>query len=202
MSFNKVRLLTVCLLAAFVIAGFLAPYGLLVGPIADAFATEPGVIGSLFSLFTGGIFAGYIVAFYLFTKVRVGTVIFLGYGLVALVVSSIFLAPGVLTLSTALAAIGFCCSLVVCGSVTLISQTWHDKQRQSVLVAQDAAFNGGGIFFTALTAHLIEKGSSWQLAYAPPALFALVTIALAAFTRLGFAGQTEQQSKEASEWNA
>jgi predicted MFS family arabinose efflux permease len=202
MSSNSVRLLAVCLLAAFVIAGFLAPYGLLVGPIADAFATEIGVIGSLFSLFTGGIFLGYIVAFYLFAQVKVETIIVVGYGVVALAVASILLTPGIVTLSTALAVIGFCCSLVVCGSVTLISQTWHGKQRQSALVAQDAAFNGGGIFFTAITAHLIGKDLSWQVAYAPPAFFAFLTIVLAIFTRLSVTEKTAQESKEMTEWNA
>lgn len=190
------------MLAAFVIAGFLAPYGILVGPIADAFVTEIGVIGSLFSFFTGGIFVGYIVAFYIFAQVKVKTIIVIGYGVVALAVTSIFLAPGIVTLSTALAVIGFCCSLIVCGSVTLISQTWHGKQRQSALVAQDAAFNGGGIFFTAITAHLIGKNLSWQVGYAAPALFALMTIALTMFTRLRITGQTEQESNEMTEWNA
>jgi TsgA-like MFS transporter len=195
------------MLAAFVIAGFLAPYGILVGPIADAFLTELGVIGSLFSFFTGGIFVGYIVAFYIFVQVKVKTIIVVGYGVVALAVTSIFLAPGIITLSTALAVIGFCCigfccSLIVCGSVTLISQTWHGKQRQSALVAQDAAFNGGGIFFTAITAHLIEQNLSWQVGYAPPALFALMTIALAIFTRLRITEQTEQKNNEMTEWNA
>jgi len=190
------------MLAAFVIAGFLAPYGILVGPIADAFVMEIGVIGSLFSLFTGGIFVGYIVAFYIFAQVKVKTIIVVGYGVVALAVTFIFLAPGIVTLSTALAVIGFCCSLIVCGSVTLISQTWHGKQRQSALVAQDAAFNGGGIFFTAITAHLIGRNLSWQVGYAAPALFALMTIALAIFTRLRITGQTEQKSNEMTEWNA
>ena len=196
MSSNNVRLLAVCLLAAFVIAGFLAPYGLLVGPIADAFATEIGVVGSLFSFFTGGIFLGYIVAFYLFDQVTVRTVIVVGYAVVALAVASIFLSPGIVTLSTALAVIGFCCSLVVCGSVTLISQAWHGKKRQSVLVAQDAAFNGGGIFFTVTTAYLIAKDLSWQLAYAPPVLFTLMAIALAIFTRLTISEKSEQNKSE------
>ena len=202
MSSSNVAVLAVCLLAAFVIAGFLAPYGLLVGPIADAFATEVGVIGSLFSFFTGAIFTGYIVAFYLFDQVSVKTVLIVGYGAVALAVASIFQAPGIVTLSTALAVIGFCCSLVVCGSVTLISQTWHGKQRQSALVAQDAAFNGGGIFFTVITAHLIAEKLSWQIGYAPPALFALMTIALAVFTRLRITRKTEQESEKLTEWNA
>ena len=62
MSSNNIRLFAVCMLAAFVISGFLAPYGLLVGPIANAFATQAGVIGSLFSFFTGGIFVGWTFA--------------------------------------------------------------------------------------------------------------------------------------------
>ena len=202
MSSNNVGLLAVCLLAAFVIAGFLAPYGLLVGPIADAFATKIGVIGSLFSFFTGGIFVGYIVAFYIFNQVRVETIIVIGYGVVALAVASIFLAPGIVTLSTALGVIGFCCSLVVCGSVTLISQTWNGKQRQSALVAQDAAFNGGGIFFTATTAYLIGKDLSWQVGYAPPVLFALITIVLAIFIRLRITEELEQRNDETTGWNA
>ena len=202
MSSNKIGLLAACLLAAFVIAGFLAPYGLLVGPIAEAFATETGVVGSLFSFFTGGIFAGYIVAFYVFDRVDVATIFIVGYGAVALAVAGIFLAPGIVALSAALAVIGFCCSLAVCGSVTLISQTWHGKNRQSVLVAQDAAFNGGGIFFTAVTAYLLGKNLEWQVAYAPPVVFALLTLALAIFTRLRITEETQQNKNEATEWNA
>lgn len=192
----------VCMLAAVVIAGFLAPYGLLVGPIANSFELEFGVIGSLFSFFTGGIFAGYIVAYYIFNQVKVKTVFVVGYGIVAIAVTSTFLAPGIVTLSTTLTAVGFCSSIIVCGSVTLISQTWHGKQRQSALVAQDAAFNGGGIFFTFTTAHFIEKNLSWQIAYAAPALFALLTIGLAIFTRLGITGQAEPKSADMTEWNA
>ncbi len=202
MSSNNVRVLAVCLIAAFVIAGFLAPYGLLVGPIADAFATEVGVIGSLFSFFTGGIFVGYIVAFYIFDQVKVKTIIIVGYGVVALAVASIFLVPGIPNLSIALAGIGFCCSLIVCGSATLISQTWIGKQRQSALVAQDAAFNGGGIFFTATTSHLIARQFSWQVAYVPPALFAVLTVVLAIFTRLRITGGTKQGGNVMTEWNA
>ena len=69
---------------------------------------EIGVIGSLFSFFTGGIFVGYIVAFYIFAQVKVTTIIVVGYGVVALAVTFIFMAPGIVTLSTALAVIGFC----------------------------------------------------------------------------------------------
>jgi fucose permease len=85
--------------------------------------------------------------------------------------------------------------------VTLISQTWHGKQRQSALVAQDAAFNGGGIFFTFTTALFIEKNLSWQIGYAAPALFVLLTIGLAIFTRLRITEQAEPKGTEMTEWN-
>ena len=75
MSFNKIRLFVVCMLTAFVIAGFLAPYGLLVGPIANAFDIEVGAAGSLFSFFTSGIFFGYIAAFYVFTRIGIKAII-------------------------------------------------------------------------------------------------------------------------------
>lgn len=202
MSANRVRLFIVCMLGAFVIAGFLAPYGLLIGPIAAALEAEIGVIGSLFSFFTGSIFFGYIVAFYIFDYVNVKTVILSGYGAVALAVALVILTPGLATLSIALTIIGFCCSLVVCGSVTLISQTWQGKQRQSALVAQDAAFNGGGIFFTAITAYLLGKNVFWQAGYIPAAVFALITIALAIFTRLRIRKQIVDEFGETTEWNA
>ena len=202
MSANRVRLFIICMLGAFVIAGFLAPYGLLIGPIAAALDAEIGVVGSLFSFFTGSIFVGYIVAFYVFDYVSVKTIILSGYGAVSLAVVLVILTPGLVTLSIALTIIGFCCSLVVCGSVTLISQTWQGKQRQSALVAQDAAFNGGGIFFTAITAYLLGKNVSWQVGYVPAAVFALITIALAIFTRLRIKKQIDDEVGATTEWNA
>jgi predicted MFS family arabinose efflux permease len=190
------------MLGAFVIAGFLAPFGLLIGPIAAALDAEIGAVGSLFSFFTGSIFVGYIVAFYVFDYVNVKTIILSGYGAVALAVVLLLLIPGLATLSIALTIIGFCCSLVVCGSVTLISQTWQGKQRQSALVAQDAAFNGGGIFFTAITVYMLGKNVSWQIGYVPAAVFALIAIALAIFTRLRIRKQTDDDIGETTEWNA
>ena len=202
MSFNKVRLFVVCMLTAFVIAGFLAPYGLLVGPIANAFDIEVGAAGSLFSFFTSGIFFGYIAAFYVFTRIGIKAIIVGGYAVVILAVITVFLVPGIVTLSLALALIGFFCSLAVCGSVTLISQNWDGKKRQSALVAQDAAFNGGGMFFTAMTGYLLGQGFSWQAGYAPAATFALISIAIALFTRLAINQPAEDQTGEKTEWNA
>lgn len=202
MSFNKIRLFVVCMLTAFVIAGFLAPYGLLVGPIANAFDIEVGAAGSLFSFFTSGIFFGYIAAFYVFTRIGIKAIIVGGYAVVILAVIAVFLVPGIVTLSLALALIGFFCSLAVCGSVTLISQNWDGKKRQSALVAQDAAFNGGGMFFTAITGYLLGQGLSWQAGYAPAATFALISIAIALFTRLAINQPAEDQTGEKTEWNA
>lgn len=190
------------MLTAFVIAGFLAPYGLLVGPIANAFDIEVGAAGSLFSFFTSGIFFGYIAAFYVFTRIGIKAIIVGGYAVVILAVIAVFLVPGIVTLSLALALIGFFCSLAVCGSVTLISQNWDGKKRQSALVAQDAAFNGGGMFFTAITGYLLGQGFSWQAGYAPAATFALISIAIALFTRLAINQPAEDQTGEKTEWNA
>lgn len=202
MSFNKIRLFVVCMLTAFIIAGFLAPYGLLVGPIANAFDIEVGAAGSLFSFFTSGIFFGYIAAFYVFTRIGIKAIIVGGYAVVILAVIAVFLVPRIVTLSLALALIGFFCSLAVCGSVTLISQNWDGKKRQSALVAQDAAFNGGGMFFTAITGYLLGQGLSWQAGYAPAATFALISIAIALFTRLAINQPAEDQTGEKTEWNA
>lgn len=46
------------------------------------------------------------------------------------------------------AVFGVAISLVACGSSTLITQIWEGKARQTVLVAQDALFNGGGVIFS------------------------------------------------------
>ena len=202
MTFNRVRLLAVCMLAAFVISGFLAPYGLLVGPIADALSAEIGVVGSLFSFFTGGIFFGYIAAFFVFARVSIKSIVVSGYIFVLLAVGVIFVLPNIAVLSAALTVIGFFCSLTVCGSVTLISQTWDGKERQSALVAQDAAFNGGGMFFTAITGYLLAQGLTWQSGYVPAATFALAAAIIALFTRLTVNGSSDEDEGGTTEWNA
>ncbi len=169
------RIILVCVFASFVISGLLNPIGLIGGSVAESLDISLTEAVALFSYFTFGVFGGYIVSFYLFDYVRLKLVVVSSYLLLALTIVVLYLNNELL--SICLLLIGLFVSLEVCAASTLASWTWTDKPRQTVLIAQDAMFNGGGIIFTALTTYLLTQNFHWVSIY-------LVVGAVATFVAL------------------
>ena len=62
---NNLRLSFICLIINFIDAGLLAQMGLLTDPIATAFSVSITSAAAQFSMLTGGILAGSIIAYFL-----------------------------------------------------------------------------------------------------------------------------------------
>ena len=79
---NHAKVIVVCVLASFVMSGFLNPIGLISGPVADTFDIPLTVAVARFGYFTFGVFGGYILSFYIFDYLRMKTVMIGGYLLI------------------------------------------------------------------------------------------------------------------------
>ena len=70
-----------------------------------------------------------------------------------------------------------------------------------MLIGQDAAFNGGGIFFTSLTTWFIASGFHWGATYALVAIVTLIIALVASVTDLEAANRDRNELTGPTEWN-
>jgi len=183
-SINTFKTIIICVIASFLIAGFLNPIGQISSPVAEAFGIPVTVAVARFGYYTVGVFAGYILSFYLFDAIKIKTALIVGYSSVAVAVAALYLLESSLVFTVSLFIIGVLISVQVCGASTLVSWIWSGKQRQTMLIAQDAMFNGGGIVFTAMTTWFLANKFHWASTYVVVAGVALVIVIIAATTNI------------------
>jgi len=102
-----------------------------------------------------------------------------------------------------LTVFGVAISVASCGSGTLITQLWSGPARQTVLVAQDAMFNGGGVIFSIITTWFVTKqlpfGSTYMVV-AAIIIFVLV-LSLASNFQKDLTHHSEKNGHSRTEWN-
>jgi MFS family permease len=200
-QWNQIKIILICVLASFIMSGFLNPIGLISGPVAESFNIPLTDAVTRFGYFTFGVFAGYLLSFHIFDYVRVKSVLIVGYLLITLSVAGLYTFPSPTALAFFLFNIGLFASVQVCGASTLVSWIWSGKPRQTVLIAQDAMFNGGGIVFTAMTTWLLTAQYHWASVYVLVALFTLLLSAIAATTDIQTHKDADEDIDIKTQWN-
>ncbi len=198
---NRIKTILICVFASFVISGFLNPIGLISGPVAESYGIPVTVAVARFGYFTVGVFAGYILSFYIYDYIKLKSVVVTCYGLIAVSVAGLYTLNNSAALTFFLFVIGLLASVQVCGASTLVSWIWSGKPRQTVLIAQDAMFNGGGIVFTALTTWFLAANYHWASTYAVVGVVALLIATIAATVDIDEAKDKEEDSKIQTSWN-
>ena len=198
---NRIRIVLICIFASFIISGFLNPIGLISGPVAESFGIPITVAVARFGYFTVGVFAGYILSFYIFDYVKLKTVVVVGYALIAVSVGGLYAFQTAPALAFCLFMIGLTASVQVCGASTLVSWIWSGKRRQTVLIAQDAMFNGGGIVFTAITTWFLAADYHWASTYAVVAILALLIASIAATSQVQEQKDRNEGERIHTSWN-
>lgn len=201
---NQIRLMFIPLMATLIMAGFVTTIGLLTEPAAGHFGVPITEVASQFSWLAGGVFIGGIVAFFIYDHGSIKTVIAWSYvvALASILLlhfhSSYWLLPVLLTV------IGTLMAVVGCGGVTVITQQWYGHRRQSIMVAQDAMFNGGGIVFSGLATWFVVNQFGWSSVYLIVTVLMGIVVLLAITS--DFTPVVEQEAPEASggvgSWNA
>ena len=182
-------------------SGFVNPIGLISEPVSNAFGIPITSAVSAFGYFTFGVFAGYVVSFYIFDYLNFRLVVITGYLFLTAGIALLYTIETTVSLSILLFCLGVIASVEGCGAGTLISVNWQGRQRQVILIAQDAMFNGGGIVFTALTTWFIASEFHWASTYSVVAVIAIVLVGLAAITNLEPPTEQDWDSKYVTRWN-
>ena len=198
---NRVKTIFICLIASFVMSGFLNPIGLISEPVSQSLGIPITEAVARFGYFTVGVFFGYLVSFFVFDFIRLRLVVIFGYGLLMLAVGGLFLFENDAAMKFFLFVIGMLASVQVCGASTLVSSLWRDKPRQTMLIGQDAAFNGGGILFTSLTTWFIASGFHWGATYTLVAIIILIIALVASVTDFKSKSSVYNDLTGRTEWN-
>jgi TsgA-like MFS transporter len=200
LSMNRLSLTSMCLLISFTLGGISSQIGLLVSPIAEAFDLTQTVAAAQFSWLTGGILAGNILAAPTLRFFNIRYVVACCYGV--LIACSI----GLHSISVFhfvpffFSIIGLSAGIGVCAASTIIAQIWQANHRQSVLVAQDAFFNSGGMAFPAAIGFLLARHFAWSWGYLNIALIGVVIVFLASVSRFDLAQQSQPGESSSSDW--
>ena len=122
---NRVKTIFICLIASFVMSGFLNPIGLISEPVSQSLGIPITEAVARFGYFTVGVFFGYLVSFFVFDFIRLRLVVIFGYGLLMLTVGGLFLFENDAAMKFFLFIIGMLASVQVCGASTLVLSLIH-----------------------------------------------------------------------------
>jgi len=168
----------ICLLATFLISGMVTTLGLIIPSAATYFAVEVTTMATQFTWFTGAIFVGYLLSFIVFDRFTIKQVLITAY--VGCILSTLLMhwIKDFTLLALWLVIFGLCISIASCGSSTLITQLWQDKARQTILVGQDAFFNGGGVIFSLIASWFVARSFQFSSTYMVVAAITLLVLGL------------------------
>lgn len=201
---NNLRLSFICLIINFIDAGLLAQMGLLTDPIATAFSVSITSAAAQFSMLTGGILAGSIIAYFLMDHlgerlVILGSTIIIVFSTIAL-----YFINSIVFLSVLFGLIGVAQGVNVVIAGLIISKVWTGKNREAFFIGQDASFNLGGLFFPFITTYILSRHMPWELCYIFAVAFSVFIIYLLVTSNFSFAGSSQNDSDKAQnvEWNS
>ena len=192
-------------MATAVMSGLVTTIGLLTESAAALYQVKITEIASQFSWLISGFSLGYVMSFFVFDYFPMRRVIVASYGVALLSVLFIHFVPLYSLVGVLFLAVGTCSGIMVCAAGTLIARFWHDKARQSVLVAQDAVFNAGGACFAWLVPLMLANSFAWSATWMTVTVFYVPEIILALVSSLEHGNESVSSaasSQEKTEWNA
>lgn len=172
---NKNRLTLVSFLAYFVMSGMLTPMGIISGSMAEYFGQPVTEITSRFSWLTVGVLVGAVMALFVFGLFRLRTLMMALYGTVLASLVSLLFLSDLSHVGLAMGLVGVCCAIGLAGAALVISRTYDNERRASMLVVTDGSFSVAGIACSWVAIFLVGQGLHWSGVYQ---FVALITAAI------------------------
>ena len=202
MKANQIRLMFIPLMATLIMASFVTTMGLMTEPAAEHYGVSITDVAAQFSWFTGGVFIGGLLAFFVFDYLPIRTVTIASYLIGIAMIVLLHFSTSYELLPVLLGSIGALFAIVGCGGVTIITQQWRGKRSQMIMVAQDAMFNGGGIIFSAVATWFVVNQYGWSSVYVAGTLLLGIVVVLAAVSSFEPTVEADDDDSSVGEWNA
>ena len=181
---NKFRITFVSFLAYFAMSGMLAPIGIISGPMSETFNLPITEVTAGFSWLTFGILAGAISALFVFNWVQLKKLMIILYCAISASLIALFFQQQIALIWPILGLVGLCAGTGLAGAAFIISRTYDDNQRASMLVITDGWFSLAGIVCSWIAIYLVSRNFHWSGSYQFVALVALTMLLLLFFSQL------------------
>ncbi len=193
---NTYRTTALAFLTYFVMSAMLAPIGIISTPMAEYFGQSVTEVTRQFSWLTGGILVGAVIALVIYDYADLRRV-FLGvYGVMTAALLSLMIVDSLTWVSLALGIVGTGCGIGLAGAAIVISLTYNDNQRASMLVLTDSCFSIAGFVTAWLTTYLISREFGWSTSYQ---ILGLVTVTIVLLAVLSSFPKTTTENAEESQ---
>lgn len=197
---NKQRITLVSFLAYFAMSGMLAPIGIISGPMSEHFNLPITDITAGFSWLTFGILAGAVTALFIFNWIQLKRVIIVLYCLVALSLLSLLFLEDINYIWPTLGLIGVSAGIGLAGAALIISRTYEEDKRASMLVITDGWFSIAGIVCSWAAIFLVARDFHWSGAYQLSAFVVSAIVLLAVFSKFPSTITTTQDIVVRERW--
>ena len=191
MGMNKVALTLLAFMTYMVMAGLMTQIGVLISPMSDYLGISITASASMFSLLTGGTFAGTFVAMLVYSRFPIQRILQCNY-LTFLVLLILLVSLDIRlqwVVSVYLFMLGLCCGVGLAGGAVLIAKLYNEQKRASAFLATDCSFSLGGYIFPSLAIVLLAANQLWMVSYATVGV--LVILILVACFFLSFPENSE-----------
>jgi TsgA-like MFS transporter len=178
MSMNKVALTLLAFMTYMVMAGLMTQIGVLISPMSDYLGISITASASMFSLLTGGTFAGTFVAMLVYSRFPIQRILQCNY-LTFLVLLILLVSLDIRlqwVVSVYLFMLGLCCGVGLAGGAVLIAKLYNEQKRASAFLATDCSFSLGGYVFPSLAIVLLAANQLWMVSYATVGVLAILIL--------------------------
>jgi TsgA-like MFS transporter len=178
MGMNKVALTLLAFMTYMVMAGLMTQIGVLISPMSDYLGISITASASMFSLLTGGTFAGTFVAMLVYSRFPIQRILQCNY-LTFLVLLILLVSLDIRlqwVVSVYLFMLGLCCGVGLAGGAVLIAKLYNEQKRASAFLATDCSFSLGGYVFPSLAIVLLAANQLWMVSYATVGVLAILIL--------------------------
>lgn len=194
---NTQRTTLLAFLTYFVMSAMLAPIGIISTPMAEHFGQSVPEVTRQFSWLTGGILVGAIIALLIYDFAGLKQV-FLGvYGIMTAALLSLMVFDDLTMVRLALGVVGTGCGIGLAGAAIVISLTFDENRRASMLVLTDSCFSIAGFISAWVTTFLISREFGWSTSYQ---LLALVTVTIMGLALMSLFPKTTHEEGGNAPW--
>ena len=166
-------------LAYFVMSAIISPLGVISAPIATYYDISTTTATATFTYLTTGILIGTLVAIFIFDFFRLKQVVIGGVILIVTCIYAIYAIRIFSVFSVSLGLIGIGCGIELSAAAVVISKSYADKMRASMLLLTDSFYSIAGVLSTALAGWFIAREYHWSSAYLLATLASVVIAGLA-----------------------
>lgn len=196
---NTARITLTSFLAYFVLSAIISPLGIVSQPMAKHYGVSITHATAIFSYLTTGILIGSLIAVFIFDYLKVKWVVIFSALIIAGSLWAAYVLDSFKLLPFCLFFVGLGCGIDLSSAAVVITRSYSEKLRPSMLLLTDSSYSGAGSLSTFLATSLIASGAIWfsvyMLAFSAIALLLLMALVSTYPTREAPVANVESNSK-------